>query len=320
MAVLRSTREGAPPFLCDALVTPTRKSSITVLADYGRTTTNENRWKEHDSMSRRLHQPMRPSTSSLSANGSASNNNVSRNTFKSNETKIVGFLLAVAIVLSLAGTMSGPSDDTVKGVAVVNKVVQNTVPTTSTEVVAVTLGESIGGVIGAIFSVAINFVLRGGKTNDGSSESSGSRNNDKSKKSLVSQGLADSDYFIANSASNALLEAAGVPETVAKYSSVFIAAVPSQLVKVVPRLLQRETPLPIPDEQQQTPTTNQPFWRKSTKLKVENSKKIVPVAVAAATAAEAASSTTSVTTEAAAVSAIDFVEVFADVTRWLEYE
>ena len=317
VAVLRSAQERSPSMMCDALVTPTRIGSIPIRSDYSKTTTNENRWKEHNvnSMTRSLHPPIRPTTTSLSANGSASHNNMSRNTTKSVETKLVGLLLAVAIILSLAGTtMSGPTDDAAKGVAVVNKVVQNTVPTTSTEVVAVTLGESIGGVIGAIFSVAINFVLRGGKTNDGSSKSSGSGNNDKRKKSLLSQGLADSDYFIANSASNSLLEAAGVPETVAKYSSVFIAAIPSQLVKVVPRLSQREAPLPTPDEQQQTKqNVIQPFWKKS---KTENSK-VVPVAVAAATAAEAASSTTS---EAAAVSAIDFVEVFADVTRWLEYE
>ena len=46
----------------------------------------------------------------------------------------------------------------------------------------------------------------------------------------------------------------------------------------------------------------------------------MPVAVATATASEAASSMTSESTAAAVVSAIDFVEVFADVTRWLEYE
>lgn len=327
IATFRSTQKGSGPVVCDAFVTQTRKSTIVNRLDYRRMKTNENQRNKHDtgSMSRRIYQPIRPSTSSLSANGSASHNNMSHKTNNSNESKIAGFVLAVAIILSLAGTMSGPtSDDTVKGVAVMNKVVQNTVPTTSTEVVAVTLGESIGGVIGAIFSVAINFVLRGGKANDGSSKSSGSGRNDKSKKSLLSQGLADSDYFIANSASNSLLEAAGVPETVAKYSSVFIAAVPSQLVKVMPRLTQREMPLLVPDEQQQRSTTKpnaiQRFWKKSKNKKIENSKKIVPVAVAAATAAEAASSTTSLTTEAAAVSAIDFVEVFADVTRWLEYE
>merc|ERR1711865_63499 len=52
------------------------------------------------------------------------------------------------------------------------------------------------------------------------------------KSSLLTQGISDSDYFIANSASYALFEAVGVPESIAKLSSIFVAAVPSQLVKV----------------------------------------------------------------------------------------
>lgn len=260
----------------------------------------------------------------LSANSPTSRNDMAGSDNSGNSNKnnaeIAGLFLAVAIILSLAG-LAGPvdggvgtSDETTsQSVAVMAKVIENTVPTTSTEVVAVTLGESIGGVIGAIFSVAINFVLRGGKvTDDSSSKSSDSETNTREKSgnkpSLLSQGLSDGDYFIANSASNSLLEAAGVPETIAKYSSVFIAAIPSQLVKIVPSLLEQNLSAPVRDPRKNISIIPS-FWNKSNN-KVVKPENFVPVA-----AGGAATSTTPVT-----IAAIDFVEVFADVTRWLEYE
>ena len=324
VAALNKTTGGYAT-VCDAFVTQTRQSIRVIRLEQWKISKNENRRNNFATVTSLspIHRKIRASTS-LSSNGPASPNDKTGITNKNKQNEIAGFFLAVAIILSLAG-MSGPSDDELSStsVAVMTKVVENTVPTTSTEVVAVTLGESIGGVIGASFSVAINFVLRGGKVNDDSSKPSGSGEN-KSKKSFLSQGLADSDYFIANSASNSLLEAAGVPVAIAKYCSVFIAAIPSQLVKIMPKISERNLSLPISDEQQQKPSRNlsafSSFWKNSKKNKVANSKNFVPVAVATATASEAASSVTSESTAAAVVSAIDFVEVFADVTRWLEYE
>lgn len=90
--------------------------------------------------------------------------------------------------------------------------------------------------IGTAFSVVINFILQGGVNNRRSSkqrESSFNDNNDDDNKSLLlSQSISGSDYFIANSASYSLLETVGEPETAAKLSSVLIAAIPSQLVKI----------------------------------------------------------------------------------------
>ncbi len=315
VAALNSTNDGFAPF-CDAFVTPTRKSTRAIRSEHLKIpeTPKTQIMNGSATTSRRIH-GNRDRSARSSSNGPASGNNIASNANnKQKKAEIAGFFLAVAIILSLAG-ISGTSDDEVasSSVAVVTKVVENTVPTTSTEVVAVTLGESIGGVIGAVSSVAINFVLRGGKVNDDSSKSSQS-DSQKSKKSLLSQGLADSDYFIANSASNSLLEAAGVPETVAKYSSVFIAAIPSQLVKITPTLLKRNyLSLPIPDIIQDKASRDLGdtlvFWNNK---KIDDSNKIA--------VEESGDSTVTSSSAAAAVSAIDFVEVFADVTRWLEYE
>jgi hypothetical protein len=214
------------------------------------------------------------------------------------------------------------------------KVVENTVPTTSTEVVAVTLGESLAGVIGAIFSVGIKFIMKKGNDKDDSSKSSVSENSENNKSgsrtSLLAQGLSDSDYFIANSASNSLLEAVGVPEAVAKYSSVFIAAIPSQLVKIGSRLSEEkrakeEGALSVLDEQQGKETISRNATASSLKNnKSVNREKLEPIANGISTTEGAASPpTTTVTNESTATSAgtaVDFVEVFADVARWLEYE
>lgn len=281
-----------------------------------------------------------PTNSNSMADGTNNNNNANNNR-NNNNTEIAGLILAVAIILSLAG-ISGPGSGigtseevTSTSVAVMTKVVENTVPTSSTEVVAVTLGESIGGVIGAIFSVAINFILKGGKTSDESSESSDSETseNEKSttKPSLWYQGISDGDYFIVNSASNSLLEAAGVPESVAKYSSVFIAAIPSQLFKITSRILQQkrakeEMPSSslLRDEQERKPNSKSTLRKKNDNEEAFDLNETVPVAINAATAEVIASSAaTTVATEstvAVAVTAVDFVEVFADVTRWLEYD
>jgi len=306
IAPLHNTNKGFAT-VCDAFVTPTRKSTNAIRSEHWKIPNTQNRRTitGTTTISKRTHRNKEISTCS-SSNGPASGNDMTTNSNnkKQKKAEIAGFFLAVAIILSLA--VSGPSDDEVgsASVAVMTKVVENTVPTTSTEVVAVTLGESIGGVIGAVSSVAINFVLRGGKVNDDSSDSSDSEKS-KEKKSLLSQGLADSDYFIANSASNSLLEAAGVPETIAKYSSVFIAAIPSQLVKITPRLTERKMSLPMFNENEGKTSMNvNPFFWKRDK-KVEG--------VATITDEESV-------TAAAAAATIDFVEVFADITRWLEYD
>ena len=354
LAALSNSNGGFAP-ACNAFVIPSSISKGSVRSNSSRGLIDGNR---KDQCKAPVSRSMKTNTSVMTAlsstnpksrtdtttndDGSDNNNNISEK--NQNNAEVAGFVLAVGIILSLAG-MSGPTaglgnndEITSSSVAVMTKVVENTVPTTSTEVVAVTLGESIGGVIGAIFSVAINFILRGGnnKAHDDSSQSENSkRRTSGSMKSLLSQGISDSDYFIANSASNTILEAAGVPETVAKYGSVFIAAIPSQLIKIVPRISeqkrakQKKLLMSIERNTQQRKRVRNSIsslWRNNEQMSTKMAKlnDFVPVAGSTATAGGAAStSTTALTTEstaAVAVSSIDLVEVFADVTRWLEYE
>ena len=344
-------------FVCDAFAAPTVKSKI-FLRPEQRIMTNARIRKFNQGAARTISRIIDTNTrirttSSLSSNTPTSQNGrsggASNNGNNQNNAEVAGLILAIGIILSLAG-MSGTStggivdgnEVTSTSVAVMTKVVENTVPTTSTEVVAVTLGESIGGVIGAVISVAINFVLRGGKNKDDSSESMESNNTkntkNMNKQSLLSQGLSDGDYFIANSASFSLLEAVGVPESVAKYSSIFIAAIPSQLVKIGSRISEQKRAKEdeilynlLREDQKRKKRRNlndlipsMQGKNQQQEKKIVDPKELVPVTLGAVTAGETApSSLVTVATESpatAVATSIDVVEIFADVTRWLEYE
>mmetsp|Transcript_30891 Transcript_30891/g.35479 ORF Transcript_30891/g.35479 Transcript_30891/m.35479 type:complete len:548 (-) Transcript_30891:6-1649(-) len=256
-----------------------------------------------------------------------------------------GLLLAIGIVLSLAGMSTTDSSGgvgksievTSSGIAAMTKVGEVIVPSTSTDLIATTLGESIGGVIGAVFSVAINFVIRGGGGISGGKSredksSSDNNDSDEEKASLLSQGISDSDYFIANSASYSLLEVLGVPESVAKFSSIFIAAIPSQLVKIgasaskQKRAKENQLLSELLREDQERKLKQSNFFlslvsSSSFTKKIVDPKKREPVAASLAIPRSTPTVTrTTETTTTAAITAIDFVEVFADITRWLEYD
>jgi hypothetical protein len=243
----------------------------------------------------------------------------------------VGVLLALTVILVLGLSNSETSflgfsidsGDELNEVAfaTATRVIDASVPTSSTDYFAIALGESIGGVIGAVFSVAINFLLQMNMRGDVTDQQDREEKSDMPamSKPFVSQALADSDYFIANSATFSLLEAVGVPPEIAKVSSVFIAAVPSQLVKLGPLLQERRSEeerilQQLLDEQQETLSQSRSM----------NSLLFRPFQFSSSTSRRRENVVTSVDPSelvpVVGAIEIDFVEVFADVTRWLEYE
>jgi hypothetical protein len=214
----------------------------------------------------------------------------------------VGAVFAFTIVLALAITTEESQDvasqiaegeiwDSVARGTMTN-VVGATVPMSSTDLVASALGDSIGGIIGSLCGGLVSMI--GAKTRANS-------------KPLVTETIADSDFFIANSASLPLLEAAGLPPALASIASVVVASVPSQLVKLGSRQNERrlqEKDLMhqlLGEEQVREEARNSIFnrFRFGGKVQPKNvgPENLVPV----------------VETK------IDFVDVFSDVTRWLAY-
>ncbi|KAG7365337.1 hypothetical protein IV203_038540 [Nitzschia inconspicua] len=250
-----------------------------------------------------------------------------------------GFFFALAVILTLGLTntvesqsflgFSVDSDNELNEVAIATaeRVIDASVPTSSSAYLAVALGESIGGIIGAAFSVLINVLLRQGmipwswnRKQDQEDNGILFDLNNIRKQPIVSQAISDGDYFIANSATDSLLVAIGVAPEVAKLSSVFIAAVPSQLVKLAPKLREQRKQEDLilqqllqEQQKQQRPKVSQQYGffamipgfssaitnTQSTMIAAMNPSQLVPVT---------------------GTIELDFVEVFADITRWLEYD
>ena len=232
---------------------------------------------------------------SATSNPQESRNNVQR-------PDSSGALLAFAIVLILAVTteeaqlfLSARELDDVDIVArdTVTNVLVAAVPTSSTDLVAVALGESIGGVIGAISGALISMV--------------GTRNGI-ARKPLITKAIADSDFFIANSASLPLLQATGLPPALASIGSVIFAAIPSQLVKIGSqenerRVLEEELLEQLLEEEKRREEERNSFFKPFLfQTNTMKSKKVDPVDLTPAVEGN-----------------LDVVDIFSDVTRWLAY-
>jgi hypothetical protein len=248
------------------------------------------------------------------------------------------FGLAVILALGLTTTSDSPSflgfsvnsDNELNEVALATaeRVIDASVPTSSSAYVAVALGESIGGIIGAAFSVLINILLRPGMmpwnlNNQQGEDATDARDkmNSVRKEPIVSQALSDGDYFIANSATDSLLVAIGVAPEVAKLSSVFIAAVPSQLVKLLPKLREQMTQEEIVLQQLLEEQQQEQYQKQLKRASTQNGLLAMLPFFSSKRQSEATISVdpTQLIPVTASVE-IDFVEIFADVTRWLEYE
>lgn len=209
-------------------------------------------------------------------------------------------LLVLAIILGLAIKDSQDIGSNDVAITAVENVIDATMPSSSTDLVAGALGESIGGICGAVATVTLTSLLNLAQNTTRATSNS-----------EVANAIADSDYFIVNSASMPLLTAFGLPPALASIGSVVFAAIPSQLVKLgqreKERLLEEEDFLKSLLDAQQLVLKQKrtsAFRIPSPFRKLENPKVVI------------VQDLSPVTTEK---SIVDPVEIFADVTRWLEY-
>eukprot|EP00339_Tiarina_fusa_P013930 CAMPEP_0117000346 /NCGR_PEP_ID=MMETSP0472-20121206/2722_1 /TAXON_ID=693140 ORGANISM="Tiarina fusus, Strain LIS" /NCGR_SAMPLE_ID=MMETSP0472 /ASSEMBLY_ACC=CAM_ASM_000603 /LENGTH=413 /DNA_ID=CAMNT_0004700015 /DNA_START=498 /DNA_END=1736 /DNA_ORIENTATION=- len=215
-----------------------------------------------------------------------------------------GIFLAFCIVLGLAvngGDSNIASDaanvNAIDGLAktAVSNVIDASLPINPSDLLAVTLGESIGGIIGGVGTVLVTAFVRPGA-------------NRQATKFARTEALADTDYFIANSASLPLLQAAGLPPAVASIGSVIFATIPSQLVKISAqrqeRLVEEESIMQELLRNQYLQQREQSF---ANRFRLGGASK------------ENASGVDPNNLSPVVQNEIDTVEVFCDVTRWLEY-
>lgn len=207
----------------------------------------------------------------------------------------LGVLIGGAVIAGLAATTE-PATDPVEGAyGAVFNVLDAAVPGSSTDLVAVALGEAIAGVIGAFLTALLRSI------------------SSKNRKPLVTEALSDSDYFIAQAGLMPVLQAIGVSPILASIGSVVVASVPSQLVKIGSQEKQRRKEeeksllelLEAEKKKQEEQSRTQMQQRVAALRRIRPSVKEVGVDPKGL--------------KPISESELDFVEIFSDLTRWLGY-
>lgn len=184
-------------------------------------------------------------------------------------------------------------------------IMEAAVPSSVTDLISLALGESIAGGIGALATYLLRISL---KTQDsirnklqfGKSEEETSTRTT-SQEQLITDALADTDFFIVRAAAIPLASALGVPPIL----GVLLATVPSQLVKISAkqkeqRKLEDEYLQVLLEQNQNSPTSTMSFGRNK-RSNANNTMIASDVSPGIA-------------------NQVDFVEIFADVTKWLSYD
>jgi hypothetical protein len=208
-----------------------------------------------------------------------------------------GLLIGSLIIFGLAGASETQTSDPtllvgVFPMATVTNVIDAAVPTSSTDIVAVSLGEAIAGVIGAVLTAGLKALAFD------------------DRKPLVTEALADSDYFILQAGLIPFLEAVGISPIFASLGSVVVASVPSQLVKLNSKQKQRL----VEEEKCLTEllASERKLQRKRSRIR-DSVAAVRQIRVPVQKPVEPSTLTPIIETRT------DFIEIFSDVTRWLGY-
>jgi len=225
----------------------------------------------------------------------------------------IGVFLAFGVIIALAiNTESSPGIGTAAEIdmfdtvarGTVENVLYSSVPSSSTDLLAAALGESIGGVLGATCGVIVGMITGGGKK--------GMNTNPR-----VVEAIADGDFFIANSASMPLLAAVGLPPALASILGVIVASIPSQLVKASSkeneRRIEEKTLMAqlLAEEEERLSEEDKSFFKsffardktdRKRSIELEDTKNLIEME------------------PGERENTIDLVEAFSDCTRWLAYD
>lgn len=113
-------------------------------------------------------------------------------------------------------------------------IVGTVLPQSADDVIAVSIGEGIAGAIGAVATWLLGMVLkfRGGGLEQFIELSEMEREKAMMRGELVSGAVADGDYFLTRAAAQPLFEAVGLPIFLASLASVLVANIPYQAIKL----------------------------------------------------------------------------------------
>jgi hypothetical protein len=142
--------------------------------------------------------------------------------------------LGVLCVLAFDSSSSQPLVDTVTTAAA--KIWNAAVPGNTYDVVAIALGETLAGLTGAMATLGLQFLLMSTRK---FTSISGRNTNQQERveqsiertQGMINQAVAESDYFLARAAVFPILEAVGLPPSIATISSSLVATLPYAMVK-----------------------------------------------------------------------------------------
>lgn len=170
---------------------------------------------------------------------------------------VLGFGLAIAVIYALASTTpeildtrelnepEGAIREIVRGEGAegglvrfvtatsqaTSKIVSTALPGNAEDAIAVTVGEGIAGVIGSVATSFVGMLLN--LVSDEELIDAIGETKEMEVDLLVSETVASGDYFLTRAAAQPILEALGVPIFAASLVSVLIATVPYEAVKLV---------------------------------------------------------------------------------------
>lgn len=211
-------------------------------------------------------------------------------------------------------------------------------PQSAEDVIAVSIGEGIAGVIGAfatwLLGLVLNFKTSNtefiitplSESNEGNNVYSRRMGDQNNMNALVSEAVADGDYFLTRAAAQPLFEAVGVPIFLASLASVLLATLPYEAIKQSTRkrmnALEEEILLNMLEEEE---AKRQKDMTVIDKLSNNVGNFIQKLYVTSndddefeMEDDEEELSTPSVAPTPNAI--LDYVELFADITKWLEYD
>ena len=223
-------------------------------------------------------------------------------------------------------------------------IVGTVLPNSAEDVIAVSIGEGIAGAIGAFATWLLGLILNfksddgfvvtpangGGRHSSGGSGPMGGQ----SMNALVSEAVADGDYFLTRAAAQPLLEAVGIPLFFASLASVLIATVPYEAVKITSQKrrqdMEEQVLLEMLLEEEENRKKDQNVVDRISNNVFEFISKLNVRANFDDGAADDIDddiddkgsdiSILQMEEEQKNVPALDYVELFADLTKWLEYD
>lgn len=232
-----------------------------------------------------------------------------------------GAALLVAIVALLASTMETPTQAPLAALEeVVGNVVDAALPLTATDVVSVSMGEGLAGLLSAGLTYGLS-QLRMVTMQQMKQQFSNNNNKKTSKKTKTkspqgtptfSDAVADGDFLLTQAAATPFLAAVGMSSFSAAAFSLALAVVPSESIRWGARAKQRRVDEDLLLEQlllQQQQKEQQSLFSKVQSVIKSTTQNNNIVDLDSLRPVFSDKST----------KGINFVEIFCDITRWLEY-